>query len=214
MELPPSYNVKGTFKHPVMKLHVALYSSIQGALRWYLELCATLNALGLKCAHLDWGIFYAHIGQDILVLMSHIDDCMVTGSSCELIKLFKDKVGSRYKITDLGPVSWLLGMKVIRDRITQTISLSQESYMDVIITKYNFADLKPISIPMDPNIQLSRTQTPKSVTEIACMKHIPYRAAVGSLMHLAIGMQPDIAFAVSTVAQFNMDPGLLHWEAM
>ena len=79
-------------------------------------------------------------------------------------------------------------MKVIRDQIVRTISLSQESYMDAIITKYNFADLKPVSIPMDPNIQLSRTQTPKSVVEIARMKHIPYRAAVGSLMHLAVGM--------------------------
>ena len=174
MELPPSYRVEGKFKRPVAKLHVTLYGSKQGALKWYLELCATLNALGLKRSHSDWGIFYAHIGQDILVLASHIDDCTVTGSSHELIKLFKDEVGSRYKITDLGPVSWLLGMKVIRDRIARTISLSQESYTDAIITKYNFADLKPVSIPMDPNIQLSRTQTPKSDVEIARMKHIPY----------------------------------------
>ena len=92
MELPPSYKVKGSFKHPVTKLRIALYGLKQGALRWYLELCTTLNALRLKCSHLDWGIFYTHIRQDILVLMSHIDDC--------------------------GPVSWLLGMKVIRDRIT------------------------------------------------------------------------------------------------
>ena len=174
MELPPSYKVEGKFKRPIAKLHVTLYGSKQGTLKWYLELCATLNALGLKCSHSDWGIFYTHIGQDILVLVNHIDDCTVTRSSCELIKLFKDEVGSRYKITDLGPVSWLLGMKVIRDRIVRTILLSQESYMDAIITKYNFADLKPVSIPMDPNIQLSRTQTPKPIVEIACMKHIPY----------------------------------------
>ena len=135
MELPPSYNVKGMFKRPVAKFCVALYGSKQGALRWYLELCATLNALGLKRSHSDWGIFYTHIGQDILILASHIDDCTVTGSSRELIKLFKDEVGSRYKITDLGPVSWLLGMKVIRDWIARTISLSQESYTDAIITK-------------------------------------------------------------------------------
>ena len=113
MELPPSYRVKGKFKRPIAKLCVALYGLKQGTLKWYLKLCATLNALGLKRSHSDWGIFYAHIGQDILVLVSHVDDCTVTGSSRELIKLFKDEVGSRYKITDLGPVSWLLGMKVI-----------------------------------------------------------------------------------------------------
>ena len=124
MELPPSYRAEGKFKYPVIKLCIALYGSKQGTLKWYLELCATLNTLRLKRSHLDWGIFYAHIRQDILVLASHVDDCTVTRSSHELIKLSKDEVGSRYKITDLRPVSWLLGMKVIRDQIAQTISLS------------------------------------------------------------------------------------------
>ena len=33
-------------------------------------------------------------------------------------------------------------------------------------------------------------------------------------MHLAVGTRPDIAFAVSTVAQFSTYPGLIHWEAV
>ncbi|KIM63280.1 hypothetical protein SCLCIDRAFT_46055, partial [Scleroderma citrinum Foug A] len=67
----------------------------------------------------------------------------------------------------------------------RTIVLSQTTYIDAILTKYNFSDLKPLSIPMDPNIQLSRNQAPSSPTEAARMKHIPYRAGVSSLMHLA-----------------------------
>ena len=46
------------------------------------------------------------------------------------------------------------------------------------------------------------------------MKNVPYHATVGSLMHLAVGTRPDIAFTVSTVAQFNNAPGLAHWEAV
>jgi len=67
---------------------------------------------------------------------------------------------------------------------------------------------------MDLNIQLSRNQAPSLPTEAARMKHIPYRAAIGSLMHLAVGTRPDIAFAVSTVAQFANEPGMVHWEAV
>ena len=33
-------------------------------------------------------------------------------------------------------------------------------------------------------------------------------------MHLAVGTCPDIAFAVSTVTQFNNVPGEPHWEAI
>ena len=90
-------------------------------------------------------------------------------------------------------------MKVTHDRDARTITLSQTTYVDAILTKYNFSDLKPLSIPMDPNIQLSCNQAPSLPTEAAWMKHIPYRAAIGSLMHLAVGTRPDIAFAVLMV---------------
>ena len=33
-------------------------------------------------------------------------------------------------------------------------------------------------------------------------------------MHFVVSMRPDIAFAVSTIAQFSSDSGLTHWEAV
>jgi len=214
MELPPGYKVDGNYKRLVAKLLVTLYGSKQGALKWYLKLCRTPHALKLTCAESDWGVFYLHVRHDILLLASHVDDCMVTGSSLSLIKAFKDEIKARYKISDLGPINWLLRMKVTCDRDTRTIALSQTTYVDAILMKYNFSDLKPLSIPMDPNIQLLRNQAPSLPTEAAWMKHIPSHAAVSSLMHLTVGTRPDIAFAVSTVTQFNNEPGMVHWEAV
>src|SRR6266540_4409061 len=46
------------------------------------------------------------------------------------------------------------------------------------------------------------------------MKNVPYREAVGSLMYTAMGTQPDVAFATSTVAQYMDNPGWEHWEAV
>ena len=117
MELPPGYKVDKRLRHAVVKLHVALYSLKQGALKWYLKLCSSLQELRLGHMHLDWGIFYAQIGPNILILASHVDDCMLTRSSRELMGLFKDEIRARYKITDLGPISWVLSMKVIQDCI-------------------------------------------------------------------------------------------------
>ena len=105
-------------------------------------------------------------------------------------------------------------MKVTRDCSARTISLSQEAYINAILTKYNFANDKPVSIPLDPHIQLSETQSPKTTSEVARMRSVPYREAVGSLIHLATGTQPDIAFATSFISQFNANPGWEHWEAV
>jgi hypothetical protein len=67
---------------------------------------------------------------------------------------------------------------------------------------------------MDPSAPLSKSQSPSKLEDIAKMKNVPYREAVGSLMYAAMGTRPDIAFATSTVAQFSENPGWAHWEAV
>jgi hypothetical protein len=122
MELPPGFNKGG--HNLVARLRVALYSSKQGALKWYQRLCKELAILGFRHTEADWGVFVAKIGTHLLILASHVDDCTITCSSKELIKAFKAEIGSQFKITDLGPISWLLSMRVTRDRATHTLSIS------------------------------------------------------------------------------------------
>ena len=136
---------------------------------------------------MDWGVFVARIGCEILLLACHVDDCTITGSSKELIHSFKAEISTHFKITDLGPISWLLGMKVTCDRDQRMLSISQEPFVEAILAKYNFTDMKPLSIPMDPHIQLLTSQSAKSTANIAFMKQVPYRSALGSLMYLAVG---------------------------
>ena len=174
MELPEGYTTSVDLVHPVAKLNIMLYGSKQGALRWYQELSSTLDELRLKCVHTDWGIFYGWIGHDILVLASHVDNCTVTGSSPKLIHSFKAEIRLHYKITDLGPISWLLGMKVARNQDARTISLSQQAYIEAILTKYNLTTCKPAPVPMDPGLKLSHDQSPQSAEEIGHMKSVPY----------------------------------------
>jgi len=47
-------------------------------------------------------------------------------------------------------------------------------------------DLKPYSMPMDPNSQLSKLQSPQTLEEAAKMCWVPYKEAVGSLMYCAV----------------------------
>jgi hypothetical protein len=162
----------------------------------------------------DHGVFFKEEEKHILILAIHVDDCMIVGSSITQIEKFKVEMNAKHKLTDLGPINWLLGIKITRDFAERTISLSQHSYIEAIITRFDFNDLKPSAMALDPNMPLSKSQSPTSIMDIARMKHVPYREAVGSLMYAAMATRPDIAFAVSTVSQFNDNPGWPHWEAV
>ena len=93
-----------------------------------------LNELGFARTEVDYGGFFKKIGSHIIILAVHVDDCMVIGSSGKLVNDFQREMNMKYKITDLGPAHWLLGIKITRDFDNKIISLSQHSYIDSIIT--------------------------------------------------------------------------------
>ena len=213
MEQPMGHETRDR-KRWVWKLKKALYGLKQGAKSWYDTLYRALSELGFTRAEADHGVFFKDMGSHIVVLGVHVDDCMVTGSSTTLVSKFKVDMDKKYKLTDLGPANWLLGIKISRDLANKTISLSQRTYIESIITRFNFDDLKPSSMPIDPAVPLLKSQSPSKLEDIAKMRNIPFREAVGALMYAAMGTRPDIAFATSTVAQFAENPGWSHWEAV
>ena len=198
----------------VTKLRKAIYSLKQAGRTWYQALYQALIELGFKCADYDHGVFYARTTGGVIILPIHVDDCTITGTSQKVLDHYKNLISKWYAMTDLGPISWLLGIKVTWDHKKCTITLSQQSYADSILAHFNFTDAKPLSIPMDPNVAFSKDQCPMTPDDIARMHRVPYQEAIGSLMYASIGTQPNISFAVSTLSQFLDNPGQAHWEAV
>jgi hypothetical protein len=197
----------------VKRLKKSLYGLKQAGRKWYDTLVRALTSLNFHITHTDPGVFYARIGEDILILAVHVDDCILTGSSSELITLYKQKLNDCYALTDLGPVHWLLGIKITRDRVAHTISLSQASFIDTVLSRFSMTDAKPYGSPMIPGIIYSQKDSPSSPDEAACMPRTPYCKAIGSLMYLAVATHPDIAFAVLILSHFLNNPGDAHWQA-
>jgi hypothetical protein len=193
MEQPPDHEFADRRKY-VLKLNKALYGLKQGSRKWYETLSHSLAEIGFTQSHSDHAVFTARVEDHIIIMAVHVDDCTITGSSAGLLQEYKMRIGSLFKMTDLGPVSWLLGIEIKCNRDERTISLSQQSYIASILQRFNFTNAKLLAMLMDPNIQLSTDHCPTSVRDIALMKQVPYREAVGSLMWAAVGMCPDIAY--------------------
>jgi hypothetical protein len=112
MQPPPGYDAQGeTVKH----LKKSLYGLKQAGRKWYDTLMRALLDLGFRVNNADPGVFSLHLNNDIIILAIHVDDCMITGSSGRLITEYKKKLHSRYSLTDLGRIHWLLGIKITRD---------------------------------------------------------------------------------------------------
>jgi hypothetical protein len=90
----------------------------------------------------------------------------------------------------------MLGMHIERDRIHQTISISQEAFIDKILTKFNLTDANPVKVPMNPGLRL-RQPSNLSPAEMVELSKLPYRRLVCSMGYLASMTHPDIAIPTS-----------------
>ena len=158
----------------------------------------------------DPAVFYVRAGADVVVLAIHVDDITITRSTMKLVNEFKRWINDKFQITDLGAISWLLGLAIKQDRTVRTLYISQRSYIELIIHRFNLEDAKPLTIPIDPNTSLSKDQCPATEEGKEIMKNVPYHEAIGALNWVAVGSRPDITFIVGELAQFMENPGKTH----
>jgi hypothetical protein len=82
----------------------------------------------------------------------HVDDCTIAATTIDLILGIKQEICKYVKISDLGELHWLLRIEIVQNRDARTIHLSQKSYIDTVICRFNLEDAKPFSTPMETNV--------------------------------------------------------------
>jgi len=83
----------------------------------------------------------------------------------------------------------------------------QRRYIEDILKRFGMDDCKAVVSPADPSTRLVPSDSPATT-------NIPFREAVGALMHLMTATRPDIAFAVGYASRFMENPQAEHWIAV
>ena len=198
----------------VWRLIKSIYGLKQAGRCWHKKLNEELESMGFKrvvCSHSIW-IFKR--GDSRIIIPVFIDDMTIAAKSAADVQSVKDDLKKCFKLRDLGPTSWLLGVEITRNRAERSLSLSQRQYIISLLERFNLSDCNPVSTPMDPGIKLSASMSPSTPEDIDAMRSIPYLQAVGALMYLAVATRPDISYSVGVLARFNKNPGLQHWKAV
>ena len=203
-----SSDSKGT--ELVCLLKKALYGLKQAPRNWNKTITAWLEEYGFCQSKVDPCIFIYQKGGQLYILALYVDDSIIAGAAGRFIPEFKAAFGSRFNVQDLGPVSWLLGMTVERDRGTGIIRLGQRQYVLDMLERFNMMDCKPVSSPMAVDA-VGKCGDETSVTQLP-PRSVPYQSLIGSLLYASVSTRPDITMAVSHLSRYMANPCHAHWE--
>jgi hypothetical protein len=108
---PPGFIVDGQ-EDKVLRLDKALYGLRQAPHAWNAKLDETLVALGFSNS-VSEHVVYAHgEGVSRLLVGVYIDDLIIARNNNIEIASFKQQMSSRFKMSDLGLLSFYLGIEV------------------------------------------------------------------------------------------------------
>ena len=196
-----------------MKLKKALYGTKQAANAWQKFLSEILVREGGKRNLKDECVYMFHEGEGTCMIGTHVDDLFplynIHGEKIRN-RIFT-KLAEKMEIDNKGEIKYALDTCIETDRQRGTLRISQEKYIQNMITEYQIEDSqgKDTPAPVDP---ITENDLPITQEDIKEIEKLPVRNIIGKLWWAALISRPDIICALHKCATWQNKPSRKLWK--
>ena len=212
MDQPEGFTVPGR-ETDVCRLIKSIYGLKQAPRLWNKKFYEFLVKFGLTRSTADPCVYFRRLGEEVTIVAIYVDDGLVCSNKPDTLTSILEFLGKEFQMRTLS-ADRFVGVNITRDRERRQLFFAQPHYITFILEKFNMAGCNIKAVPADPNARLSSIMSPTDEEEMAEMRLVPYREAIGSLIYLAVMTRPDISYAVGQVSQYCQNPGRVHWNAV
>ena len=161
--------------------------------------------LGFEGLTSDAGLFIYKSERGFVIAVIYVDDSIFCGPNKDLVMELKQKFMQRWECRDLGDVTEFLRMRIIREG--KKVHIDQCTYLETVLQRCGMQNAKSAATPLPAGYM------PEPLSQDAAIDpelRSRYQTVIGSLLYLTLGTRPDIAFAVTKLAQFAARPSEEH----
>ncbi|KAJ9552405.1 hypothetical protein OSB04_016450 [Centaurea solstitialis] len=154
----------------VCKLLKSIYGLKQASRSWNLHFDERIKEFGFAKSEFEPCVYTKFSGSIVTFLVLYVDDILLIGNNVPTLQSVKSWLSKCFQMKDLGEATYILGIKIYRNRSKRLIGLSQSTYIDKILKKFMMDESKKGFIPMQHGIVLSKTRCPVSSQDQDKMK--------------------------------------------
>ena len=107
----------------------------------------------MKCKS-EHGVYVRRSKSELLILCIYVDDLLITGSCKKEIKDFKGDLNKEFKMSDLGDISYFLGIELYKSG--RGLMMHQRRYEGEILKRFEMQEYNPTSTLAESKLQLSK----------------------------------------------------------
>ena len=121
----------------VCKIKKSIYGLKQASRSWNLRIDEATSKFGFIKNPNESCIYKKVSGSNIAFLVLYVDDILLIGNIIPMLESVKSWLGKCFSMEDLGEAQYILGIKIYRDRSKRMIGLSQSTYIDKVLARFN-----------------------------------------------------------------------------
>ncbi|GJS32669.1 retrotransposon protein, putative, ty1-copia subclass [Tanacetum coccineum] len=210
IEQPEGF-VSPKYPNRVCKLKRSIYGLKQASRQWNKRFDDEIKKFSFTQNHDEPCVYLKASRSNVTFLILYVDDILIGENNIPMLQDVKSYLGRCFVMKDLGEASYILGIKICRDRSRRLIGLCQSAYIKKILKRFHMENSKCGSIPMQEKLKLSKSQGASTPSELKRLQNVPYASPMGSIMYAIKCTHPDVAFAQNITSRFQHNPGDLHW---
>ena len=162
----------------VCKLQKFIYGLKQASRSWNIRFDEIIKMFGFIKTEDEPCVYKKISGCIVVFLILYVDDILLIRNDIPSLQSVKELLSKNFSMKDLGEAAYTLGVKIYSDRSNKLLGLSQSTYIDKMLKKFNMDQSKKGYLPMSHGIYLSKDMCLKTDVEVHNMQNVPYASVV------------------------------------
>jgi hypothetical protein len=200
---PDAKRNAGNGKKLALRAEKGIYGTKQAARQWNKDFDAFMKESGCIASKNDACMYYKREGDELMVIVLHVDDGMVVSSSQEMMDEFMEKLFKKYKGKE-NQGSYFLKLEVSKGK--DYIGIRQKPYIEKKVEEFGLKECNFVTTPMESGFYVDKNQDQGRIV-------LPYKQIVGSIMYAMTKTRPDVVFAIGMLARYMDTYREAHWKA-
>jgi hypothetical protein len=209
VELPKGFGKEGC----VAKLHKSLYGLKQAPRIWDRLVHAFITGeMGWTPTVSDPSFYWKRSASGKLMLIYRFVDDMqgqFRQADREEFKQNTDMLRERFNIKEMATATWMLGMRITRDRKARIITLDQQLYVETALKRFGMDQCASRDTPEIVGARKDKNPA----LDVPLPDKQRFMEITGTLQYAAISTRPDISHAVHYLSSNMSAPTVRHMQA-
>ncbi|MCO5595003.1 hypothetical protein L7F22_049040 [Adiantum nelumboides] len=201
--------------HPdyVCKLNKPIYGLKQSAREWYIRMHHYLIKCGWERLMADYNIYIWQTAKGMAILGLFVDDIPLLGTSEYMLLQAIDCISQEFSVTDKGPMTYFLGIEVLRDPAGKFIQLSQSKYIEELLLFYGMSASAPELTPLPVKHKLAPEFHAYTRTDALYCPSFHFPKFCGQLRYLISCTRFDLCYTGHILSRPMSKPCKVHKQA-